>query len=107
MPANGTIQSWENGSDRPSAPSFQGPLRKWKLMELPTHFFLLSGIGDSPCKPALECEVTKDTCRKALWRLMVARGLDGRTFYVFTDKESLEAERDERRKIPWGSPGIE
>jgi hypothetical protein len=77
------------------------------LFSLPGHFFLLSNVGDNPASPALVCEVTEETCREALWRLIVVRRLDGRTFDVFADKASLQAEKDERLKIPWSSPAVQ
>jgi hypothetical protein len=75
-----------------SAPLFVGQLTKGHLKSLPGHFFLLSNIGD-PLNSALEIEVQEETSREAVWRLLVDRRLDGRTFFAFRDRESLEAEK--------------
>ena len=86
---------------------FRGPLTRGRLKRLPNHFFLLSNIGASAFCSALEIEVTAATSREALWRLIVDNRLDGRTFSVFADAESLQAEKIERLKVAWGSPSVQ
>jgi hypothetical protein len=80
---------------QPSAPLFIGRLTKKHLKCLPGHFLLLSSIAD-PFSSALELEVHEETSREEIWSLLVDRNLNGRTFSVFRDRESLEAEKLER-----------
>jgi hypothetical protein len=97
-----------NDSDnQPSAPLFAGRLTKMRLMTLPDNFFLISNVAPTPFTPALEVEVTKETSREALWRLIVDRRLNGRTFSAFRDKEGLQAEKDRRLKFSPGPTGIQ
>lgn len=107
MSTNRHDQHEDSGRTQPSGLLFRGQLIKRILKALPGHFFLLSNIGDSPSLPALECEGTESMSREELWRLMVTRQLDGGTFDVFADKQSLQIQKDERLKIPWGSSTVQ
>jgi hypothetical protein len=87
-------------NNQPSAPLLRGPLTKRRLMALPRQpLFLISNGFFDPDTPVLECELTEEMSRASLWREMVKRRVNGRMFYVFAEKESLLAEKDERRNI--------
>jgi hypothetical protein len=88
-----------NSVTQPTAPLFVGKLSKKQLKAFPCHFFLVSGIGWDAWTPALEIEVTTETSREALWHIIVARHLDGRRFYAFSDEESFRADKLERVKL--------
>jgi hypothetical protein len=84
------------------APWFSGPLTKERLLACPDQSFIISNVAHSPFNPALELQLTEEISRESLWRLIVDCRLDGRTFAVFLDNETFQAEKDARLKMAWG-----
>jgi hypothetical protein len=96
-----------DAKNHPSGPLFAGHLTRTLLKALPGHFFLISNIGENLLTAALEIEVTSQTSWEALWRLIVNRHLNQRSFSVFRDEESFREENLERLKVAWSSPTVQ
>ena len=93
---------FSHGSNkRAPGPWFTGCLTKERLRSFPQHFYLVSKVAHNPFNPAMELEVTEKISREALWRMIVDCRLNGRTFAVFLDERSFQADKDERLKMAW------
>lgn len=74
-------------------------LSRNRLLALPNGVYLLSNRSDCPPNSVLEIQITKEISRHSLWEKIVQLQLNGRTFRVFPDYESLELEKNQRLKF--------
>ena len=97
-PDEDTLLPEEHSKNSRMGSGFAVRLTRKRLLSLPDSVYLLSNRSDNPPNSVLEIRITKETSRQSLWESIVRLRLNGRTFMVFPDDDSLRIEKNERLK---------